>query len=102
MELQLDGGLNGIVAGNEVYVQMLSFDLQQELHTNNKYLKIQRLMMALSSSSMLVAISMASLALVAGTLSVIVTDSSWIKRNRHTWVRNNYTVLCVTGHTLSS
>ena len=40
MELQLDGGLNGIVAGNEVYVQMLSFDLQQELHTNNKYFKI--------------------------------------------------------------
>jgi len=33
-------------------------------------------------------------ALVASTLIVVenkVIESSWIKRNRYTWVRNNYT-----------
>ena len=57
-------------------------------------------MMALSSSSMLVAIhGQFSSGGRHLTVSVIVTESSWIKRNRHAWVRNNYTALCVTGHT---
>jgi len=40
-------------------------------------------------------------ALVACTLIVVVTKVikfSWIKRKKYTWVRNNYAVLCVTGH----
>ena len=55
--------------------------------------------MILLSLSMLVAIHGHLAQMARSTLIVIVTESSWVKRNIHSWVSNNHAVLCITGHT---
>ena len=82
-----------------MYVLMSSFYLQQEIASILciKYIKINDGFYRLRWGYI-----HCQPALVASILIVVETKvikSSWIKRNKYTWVRNNYTVLRVTGHT---